>query len=280
MFVISLGSGSSGNATLLQAASGESILIDCGLAPPRLFKQLAQVGVAPGALRAVVLTHMHGDHMQAAPVLAGRFGVPVYAPPLTALDTSLAALRPRTYTEDTAWQIGGFTITPYCVPHDADDTYGFGVAADGVRVALFTDLGSDAEGVVSALARADLLIVEANHDATMLKEGDYPWWLKSRIGGSNGHLSNEQCAALLARALTNAHARTPSDERPRDIWLAHLSAHNNTPARAVESVTAILHAAGQPQHRVVALPRHDLGPAWEMIRATQLPLFGEVGSDV
>lgn len=272
MFVISLGSGSSGNATLFHAASGERILIDCGLAPPRLIKQLARVGVAPSTLRGAVLTHAHGDHAQAAPILAEKFGVPVYAPPFAATSVMLASLRPRLYGENTPWQMGSFTLTPHCVPHDADETYGFTVAADGVNVALFTDLGAEADGIAPALARADLLIVEANHDRTMLKEGDYPWWLKARIGGYNGHLSNDQCAALLARTLTDHH--------PRDIWLAHLSAHNNTPARAVETVTATLHAAGQVRHRVVALPRHDLGPAWEMTRATQLPLFGKMDSDL
>lgn len=269
MRVVSLGSGSSGNATLLRTAAGESILIDCGVTPARLLRHLARVGVAPASLAAVVLTHDHGDHVQAAPVLAARFGVPLFASPITATRATLDVLHPHVYPTDTdtPWRVGGFTLVTHRVPHDADETFGFTVMADGVRVALFTDLGSDADTVAPALARADLLIVEANHDRAMLQGGDYPWWLKSRIGGHNGHLSNDQCATLLSHALT--------DDRPRDIWLAHLSAQNNTPARAMETVASALAAAGITRARVAALPRTEIGPRWEMTRAQQLSLFDE-----
>lgn len=265
MYVISLGSGSSGNATLFRTANGESLLVDCGLAPAKLLRHLDHFGVSPADLRATVLTHEHGDHTQSAPVLASRFRVPLYASPTTANDGVIASLKPRRFPTDASWQIGGFTFTPYQVPHDAEATYGFMLEADGCRVALFTDLGTGADALAPVLGNADLVIVEANHDRAMLAGGAYPFWLKSRIGGRNGHLSNEQCADLLVRALVA--------DRPRDIWLAHLSAHNNTPERAVGTVSTALAAAGLVHQRVIALPRTTPGPAWELVRAQQLSLW-------
>ena len=265
MYVISLGSGSSGNATLFRTANGESLLVDCGLAPAKLLRHLNHLGVSPTDLRAIVLTHEHGDHTQSAPVLVSRFRVPLYASPTTANDGVLAPLRPHRFSTDTAWQIGGFTLTPYRVPHDAEATYGFILEADGCRIALFTDLGTGVDALAPVLGSADLVIVEANHDRAMLAGGEYPFWLKSRIGGRNGHLSNEQCADLLVRALAL--------DRPRDIWLAHLSAHNNTPERAIKTVATALTAAGLINQHVTALPRTTPGPAWELVRARQLSLW-------
>jgi len=267
VYVVSLGSGSSGNATLFRTAGGESLLVDCGVAPPKLLRYLTDLRVPVASLRAAVLTHEHGDHTQSASVLAMRYRVPLYASPSTASDATLAALQPRRFPTQAAWQIGAFTFTPYRVPHDADATYGFLIEADGCRVALFTDLGTGADALAPVLASADLIIVEANHDRAMLADGAYPWWLKSRIGGKNGHLSNDQCADLLALALADDHAR--------DVWLAHLSAHNNTPERAVETVNTALTAAGLVNQRVTPLPRTTPGPVWEMVRAQQLSLWGD-----
>lgn len=270
VYVVSLGSGSSGNATLLRATSGECVLVDCGVAPPRLLRYLSDLGVPPASLRAVVLTHEHGDHTQSAGVLAMRYGVPLYASPGTAASGTLTGLQPHQFPTQAAWQIGAFTFMPYRVPHDADATYGFLIQADGCRVALFTDLGTGADTLAPVIASADLVIVEANHDREMLTNGSYPWWLKSRIGGKNGHLSNDQCADLLVRAL--------ADDRPREVWLAHLSAQNNTPQRAKETVTAVLTAAGLVNQCVTSLPRTDPGPAWEMVRVRQLSLWGDTNT--
>jgi len=270
VYVVSLGSGSSGNATLFRTTGGESLLVDCGIAPPKLLRYLTDLRVPVASLRAAVLTHEHGDHTQSASVLAMRYRVPLYASPTTASDATLAVLQPRRFPTQAAWQIGTFTFTPYRVPHDADATYGFLIEADGCRVALFTDLGTGADALAPVLASADLIIVEANHDRAMLADGAYPWWLKSRIGGKNGHLSNDQCADLLARAL--------ADDRARDVWLAHLSAHNNTPERAAETVNTALTAVGLVNQRVTPLPRTIPGPVWEMVRAQQLSLWGDVDS--
>jgi phosphoribosyl 1,2-cyclic phosphodiesterase len=266
VLVCSLGSGSSGNATLVRSSSGRAILIDCGLPYPRLVRNLARLGCAPGDLDAVLLSHEHNDHTQAAPLLRDTCGCTILAAPeMAALAPWLAPVLTGTFPTNAPWTIGDLTIRPHAVAHDAEATYGFSVTADGCTATLFTDLGHGNDAVVSALAPADLIVLEANYDREMLENGSYPWFLKRRIGGRNGHLSNQDCGDLLARAL--------APTRPRTIWLAHLSQNNNTPERAVATVTETLTAAGIMHATVTALPRHTNGPVWEAVRTQQLPLF-------
>ena len=170
------------------------------------------------------------------------------------------------YDADCERYVGDLTIVPCRVTHDAAATYGFRVGADGCTAAIFTDLGGTSDAVRAAVAGADLTIIEANYDREMLDNGNYPWFLKSRIKGRGGHLSNEDCATLLVRAF--------AEDRPRDVWLAHLSANNNTPELAVGTVQAALDAAGIMHARVGALPRYRTGPVWQMTRHQQLTLFG------
>ena len=267
VFVCSLGSGSSGNATLIRSSSGRAVLIDCGLPYPRLIRNLTRLGASPADLDAILLSHEHNDHTQAAPLLRDTCGCTILAAPeIPALAPWLAPLLTGTFPTDRPWTIGDLTIRPHAVAHDAEATYGFSVTADGCTATLFTDLGHGDETVVQALAPADLIVLEANYDREMLESGSYPWFLKRRIGGRNGHLSNEDCAALLIRAL--------APHRERTIWLAHLSQNNNTPERAVATVAGTLAAAGVAHATVIALPRHTIGPIWEANRARQLPLFG------
>ncbi|MHB8646459.1 MAG: MBL fold metallo-hydrolase, partial [Thermomicrobiales bacterium] len=136
-------------------------------------------------------------------------------------------------------------------------------------VALFTDLGGTSDAIRAAIGMADLVVIEANYDAAMLDAGSYPWFLKARIKGRGGHLSNADCGTLLAQAFT--------DDRPRDVWLAHLSANNNLPEAAVETVTFALHAAGIRRATVTALPRYTNGPIWQCVRHQQLTLFSGEG---
>jgi phosphoribosyl 1,2-cyclic phosphodiesterase len=267
LLVCSLGSGSSGNATLIRSSSGRALLIDCGLPYPRLIRNLGRLGHSPANLDAVLLSHAHSDHTQAAPLLRENWGCAVLAAPeMPALSPWIAPALTGTYPVDRPWKLGDLTIEPHPVTHDADSTYGFSISTDGCTVALFTDLGRGNERVIRALEPADLIVLEANYDREMLESGSYPWFLKRRIMGAGGHLSNDDCTALIARAIT--------DQRPRTIWLAHLSQNNNTPQRAVETVANGLAAAGLAAATVIALPRHTNGPIWEANRAQQLSFFG------
>lgn len=267
MLVCSLGSGSSGNAMLIRSAAQRSILIDCGVQYPRLCRNLARLGLAPGDIDAVYLSHEHTDHTQAARPLREFWDVPIIAS--RALVSEAAWLRDAitdVYEEDCTRSVGDLTVVPRRVSHDAAATFGFTVCADGCTAAIFTDLGTATDGVRAAIGDADLTVIEANYDRDMLEQGTYPWYLKSRIKGRGGHLSNEDCADLLIRSF--------AEDRPRDVWLAHLSANNNTPERAVESVSAALTAAGISRACISALPRYANGPVWRMIRHEQLTLFG------
>jgi phosphoribosyl 1,2-cyclic phosphodiesterase len=267
VLVCSLGSGSSGNATVIRSATNRTILVDCGVQYPRLCRNLARLGLSPGDIDAVYLSHEHGDHTQAARPLRDSWGIPIIAGrELLAEAAWLSDLVTDVYDADCERLVGDMTIVPCRVAHDAAATYGFRVGADGCTAAIFTDLGGPSDTVRTALAGADLTIIEANYDRDMLENGNYPWFLKSRIKGRGGHLSNDDCADLLVRAFTA--------DRPRDVWLAHLSANNNTPEKAVDTVATALDAAGIVHARVSALPRYRLGPVWQTTRHQQLTLFG------
>jgi len=243
------------------------ILIDCGVQYPRLCQNLARLGFAPGDIDAVYLSHEHGDHTQAAQPLRDFWRVPIIAGrDMLAGAAGLSDIVTDVYDADCERLVGDLTIVPCRVAHDAAATYGFRVSGDGCTAAIFTDLGRVSDAVRAVVAEADLTVIEANYDREMLENGSYPWFLKSRIKGRGGHLSNDDCATLLVRAFT--------EDRPRDVWLAHLSANNNTPEKAVGTVTAALDAAGIVRTRVSALPRYKVGPIWQMIRHQQLTLFG------
>ncbi len=268
MLVCSLGSGSSGNATVIRSAANRTILIDCGVPYPRLCKNLAHLGIRPGEIETVILSHEHSDHTQAIRPLRETYHMPVVASPEFIREaTWLGDVVTDAFDPIGDWSIGDITVAPCRVSHDAAATYGFIIEADGCTVALFTDLGGASDDVRQAVGSADLVIIEANYDMAMLDAGSYPWFLKARIKGRGGHLSNAACGALLAQGF--AH------DRPRDVWLAHLSANNNTPDTAVETVSGLLHAAGLHHASISALPRHAVGPIWQCIRHQQLTLFRE-----
>jgi phosphoribosyl 1,2-cyclic phosphodiesterase len=270
VLVCSLGSGSSGNATLIRGASGRTILIDCGVQYPRLCKNLARLGVRPDEIDVVYLSHEHSDHVQAARPLHELWDLPMVAGrELLAEASWLGDLVTDVFDAGQPRTVGDITVMPYAVAHDASATYGFVIEADGCAAAIFTDLGGGSETVRDAVAGADLTVIEANYDGAMLENGSYPWFLKARIKGRGGHLSNDDCAAMLVRAYR--------EDWPRDVWLAHLSANNNTPETAVRTVSEALNAAGIFRTRVTALPRYGIGPIWQLVRHQQLTLFGGPG---
>jgi phosphoribosyl 1,2-cyclic phosphodiesterase len=266
VFVCSLGSGSSGNALLIRSASRRTLLIDAGVQFPRLCKNLARLGVRLGDIDAVILSHEHSDHTQSARPLHETAGIPIIASVELARDAPwLTDIITDTFDPSSARTLGDVLIAPYAVSHDTSAAYGFELHADGCTLAIFTDLGGATDDVRAAVSRADLVVIEANYDRDMLDNGSYPWFLKSRIKGRGGHLSNAECAELLVQAF--------ADDRPRDVWLAHLSTNNNTPQKAVETVSMALIEAGIHRTHVAALPRYTNGPTWDRLRHQQLMLF-------
>jgi len=226
--VHALASGSSGNATLVRAGD-VSMLIDAGIGMRKLTVALARQGLTPKDLSGVVVTHEHSDHVQSAHALAKRHGVP-----LVANERTLAAFfRRKTQTPHLVlpvgdrWRVGGLEVETFPIPHDAADPVGVSVVDldTGQKMSHLTDLGHITEAVRAAIRGAHLLVLEANHDVHRLRGGDYPGYMKARILGDHGHLSNEAAAALLCE-----HALRHG---PHTVWLAHLSKENNTPNLAL-----------------------------------------------
>jgi phosphoribosyl 1,2-cyclic phosphodiesterase len=235
MRVTVLGSGSGGNATLIEV--GESrVLVDAGFSGRDLERRLAEVDVDPAGVTAIVITHDHGDHTRGMGVLARRFGLPLYLTDRTrAACASLlnGAEDVRTYRSSEPFLIGTLQVRPFLTVHDAADPVAVTITdiATGARLGIATDLGRPTAAVRAELAGCNMLVLEANHDDALLWSGPYPWSVKQRIASSHGHLSN-RAAAELARELFHPGLAV--------VVLAHLSEHCNNGSLAEEAVGATL----------------------------------------
>jgi phosphoribosyl 1,2-cyclic phosphodiesterase len=240
MRVTVLGSGSRGNAILVDGSEG-TVLVDAGFGRRTLAKRFALAGRRPDDVAALLLTHEHVDHAGGATAASARWGWPVLALPETLAELALcsdgppAQRAPLSLEASTA--VGGFLVTCTPVPHDARRCAALIITdrASGARVGIALDLGHVPEHLPAALSECDLLVVESNHDERMLAQGPYPWPLKQRVGGPLGHLSNGAAAALLAGV---AHRGL------RGIVLAHLSETNNAPTLALARTRDALRRAG------------------------------------
>jgi phosphoribosyl 1,2-cyclic phosphodiesterase len=227
----SLGSGSGGNALLVEA-DGVRVLVDCGFAAREAEQRLARLGVAPGDLDAILVTHEHGDHVRGVAALSRRHRIPVWTTPGTARRAGPAGLETlRLFLGHAAgFRVGGLRVLPFPVPHDAREPCQFLLEAEGRRLGILTDAGVVTPHVRDRLCECDALVLECNHDAELLRGGPYPPSLQARIAGPFGHLSNRQAAALL-------------DAIPRrqlsSLLVAHVSATNNRPELARRALLAV-----------------------------------------
>jgi len=215
-----LGSGSSGNATLIEAGAAR-LLVDAGLSARDLAERLESAGVDPASLDAVLLSHEHGDHARGAASFARRWGVPLAATAGTeaalGIDPEKAVPFQRLLPGSTH-RFGEALVRPIPVPHDAAEPVAFVVEAGGRRFGHATDLGHLTRGLVAAFRHCDALLIESNHDPALLRQGPYPWSLKERILSPLGHLSNRDVARYLHTGL-GSECRT--------VVLAHISEKNN-----------------------------------------------------
>jgi phosphoribosyl 1,2-cyclic phosphodiesterase len=268
--VRSLGSGSSGNALVIET-SRSALLVDCGLAPSTLSRGLAIGRRTIEGLTALLVSHEHVDHVRALQRLV-KAKVPIVATAGTGreLDCGPSVVRPIQL--GSAIDVDGIVVRALGVSHDAAEPCGYYVEAEDVRLTVLTDLGCANESLLEPLAASDLIVLEANHDEDLVRRGPYPSHLKRRLLSPMGHLSNADCGALLRRALAEA-------DRPRTIWLAHLSAVNNRPDLAVSTVASAL-AQNRVTHATRALPRRGAPVEWrsdapfaEPMKPTQLRLL-------
>lgn len=233
MRLCSIASGSSGNCVYV-GSDTTHLLMDVGISGKRTEAGLAELGLTMKDIDAICITHEHADHISGLGVLLRKYEVPVYAtrgtleairntPSLGKIDESLF----RVVAPDERCTIKDISIYPVRTSHDAADPVAYRVDYDGRRIGLVTDLGCYNDYTVECLRNLDLLYLEANHDVHMLQVGPYPYYLKQRILGERGHLSNEAAGKLLSRLL---------HDNMQAIVLGHLSKENNLPELAYESV--------------------------------------------
>lgn len=229
-------SGSKGNCTYI--GSGKThILVDMGCSLTYLRKALAGLSLAPEDMDAVIITHEHTDHIRGLAMLLKHYGIPIFAPRLTWEKLPCSADFPRQHREilGSKIEIGELELDFFPLSHDASQPIGL-VADDGrYRLGLATDTGEITPGLVEKLKGADGLILEANYSPRLLEAGPYPRFLKKRIAGIKGHLSNAQCACCLKQVLS---------PKTQAVLLAHLSEVNNTPAHALSEVQQGLEGRG------------------------------------
>jgi len=227
----SLGSGSRGNATLVEAGSTR-LLVDCGYSRRELERRLALAGVDPESIDAILITHEHADHVKGVGAVARRYGLPVWCTRGTWRGFDMGEVaRLHLFTPQVdGFRIGDLGVRPYPVPHDAREPVQYVFEADRRRLGVLTDTGSLTPHILERLDGVDALLLECNHDPGMLASGPYPPRLQARVGGALGHLSNGQAAHLLSRL---EHAKL------RHLVAAHLSEKNNHPDLAREAITSV-----------------------------------------
>ncbi|MBA4217344.1 MAG: MBL fold metallo-hydrolase [Roseateles sp.] len=236
----SLGSGSAGNSTLVEASQGITstrLLVDAGFSERELTRRLQRAGCAPADLDAIFITHEHGDHIGCALAFAMRHRRPLIMSrgswrAVGNADFDPTLLRLLRHGETLA--LGDLALQPFAVPHDALEPLQLTVDDGAARLGIVTDLGCAPVGVAESLAGCHTLLLECNHDEALLRGGPYPPALKKRILGSHGHLSNASAAELLTRCL---HAGL------RHVVAAHLSERNNSPALARAALAPVLGCA-------------------------------------
>ncbi|MDB5943984.1 MAG: hypothetical protein JWQ13_3550 [Ramlibacter sp.] len=231
----SLGSGSSGNATVIQARGGAGIthmLVDCGLGLPQLDKRLRLAGMLADQIDAIFVTHEHGDHIGCARQLALRERIPVYMSQgtYTAIGEPDFAGLLRIVCDSQTFEVGDLQVRPFTVPHDAREPLQLTCSDGASRLGVLTDLGHATAHVLEQLSGCGSLLLECNHDPQMLATGGYPPFLKRRVGGDWGHLANEAAAAI---------ALAIQPRGLKQVVAAHLSEQNNRP----EVVRRVLSAA-------------------------------------
>jgi phosphoribosyl 1,2-cyclic phosphodiesterase len=268
LFITSLNSGSNGNCYYIGNGQ-EAILVDAGISCREIEKRLKRLGLRIDKIKAVFVSHEHADHILGVPVLAKKYQLPVYITSATLEHSGIPIAEPLVYHFEArlpVW-IGELQITPFAKNHDAADPHSFIVDCQGVRVGIFTDIGSPCDQVIEFFQKCHGAFLEANYDEDLLFNGRYPQYLKARISGKNGHLSNKQAFELFI------------NHRPsymNHLLLSHLSKENNSPMIVESLFNSISHEvsvflASRDYETPVFHVRAESRPA--QVTASQLSLF-------
>lgn len=246
--VCSLFSGSSGNSTYI-GNNGTHILIDAGQSGKQITEALRHLGIKPGDLDCILISHEHSDHIKSAGLLSRKFDIPIYANENTwiAMEKHMeevSSVNVRIFDDSEAFLVKDIAIKPYSIPHDAASPVGFCFFCGKRKVSIATDLGHVSYEILNTIMDSDMVILESNHDPGLLQSGHYPFFLKKRIMGKNGHLSNIDSGNALVDMVKC---------RVTHALLAHLSKENNLPQLAYNTVKDILLKGGIKPDRDVML---------------------------
>lgn len=237
MNLCSIASGSSGNCIFV-GSERTKLLIDAGISGKKIENGLSSIDISPQDIQGILITHEHSDHIQGLGVLARRYHTPIYG----TAETINAIVRTKNIghieesllhyvVPDESFFINDIEVDPFSTSHDASNSVCYTFQTEGHKIGMATDLGKFDEYIISKLSGSEILLMEANHDENMLLVGGYPYYLKQRILGDRGHLSNENSARLICRLF---------HEKLKHITLAHLSKENNYEELAYETVRAEL----------------------------------------
>ncbi len=231
MFEVSvLASGSSGNCFYVGSDKSD-ILIDAGISCKQIAQRLNKIGKDIKNIQAVFVTHEHIDHIRGLNILSKQYNIPIYINKGT-LDLSfINSAKANIIETDEELDFNGLNILPFSKSHDASEPVSYLIKNKSKKISVITDIGYSCENVIQSVSESDLLILEANHDVNMLKNGPYPVFLKKRIASKLGHLSNYDAALLVLE-----HAKN----KLHHVLLSHLSINNNTPELALNTFSSIV----------------------------------------
>jgi len=251
LFITSLNSGSNGNCYYI-GNEHEAVLVDVGISCRETEKRMKRLGLDIRKVKAIFISHEHSDHISGVPILAKKHKIPVYITPKT-LQYLHVSPGDHEVLHFIAYQpviIGELTITAFPKFHDAIEPHSFVITCRDVTVGVFTDIGSACEHLISHFSKCHAAFLEANYDDEMLDNGGYPYHLKRRIRGGNGHLSNKQALELFL---------THKPPFMSHLLLSHLSKNNNSPELVYELFSA--HANGT---EIIVASRHEETPVYQI----------------
>lgn len=259
LFVTSINSGSNGNCYYI-SNSTEAVLVDAGISCREIEQRMKQLGLDLSMVKAVFVSHEHTDHIKGLELLSKKHQLPVYVTDATRRNGRIKLEKhlSHTFSADAAVQIGGLSITPFGKFHDAADPYSFTISCGGVTVGVFTDIGRVCNNLIRHFSQCHAAFLEANYDQVMLDTGRYPYYLKKRITGGAGHLSNTEALDLFRQH------RSP---HLTHLFLSHLSKNNNCP-KLVQN----LFDANANGVKMIVASRDQALPVAEIIPAAGAPI--------
>ena len=264
--ICSLASGSSGNCYVVQSQN-TALLVDAGISARRIRNGLACLGLDPNGLEGVLITHEHSDHISGLRTLARTGDMKIFANAETfrGMRFELPEDRCCRFSTGDTFQVGELNIRTFAVSHDTADPVGYSLSFEGRRITIVTDTGAVTQPLLQEIREADILVLESNHDESILRMGHYPWFLKQRILGEQGHLSNEAAARALAEVLRDEKRK--GQKKLRRVLLAHLSRENNFPEMAMATMENILEESGCPagnETQLITLSRTEISPVYSV----------------